>query len=880
MGKGLRGWNLLAIATVSGGSFLLADGAGASGYGGAIAPQEAAVTHTERDRLATSLEDWIAQGAESDDGLVYITDIQLNPTETGIDIVLVTEAGGLPVPQTETAGNVLTIEIPNAVLALSGDDELQVFDPVEGIALIQAITLTEQVVQLSITGTEALPGLEVSADSQPLRLSIAPGNPTTGTTADNVLPTTGTTADNGPPTTGTTADDSLQIVVTGAQDGYAVLRATTATRTDTPLDEIPQSIQVIPQEVLDDQQVVRLNDALRNASGVVSSAFDQRGERFIVRGFEGSSILRDGFRLTNGSVGNAGFQELANIQQIEVLKGPAAILAGALEPGGAINLVTEQPLSEPYYALSLRAGNRELIEPSIDISGPLTNDGRLLYRLNALYRNEDYHRDFDVPIERFFIAPVISWAIGDHTDLNVNLEYSNDDRPADFGGLPAIGDRVADVPFDRITGEPDDDASNELLQVGYQLEHRFSESWQLRNSFRYVSFDPEFVSNTVAQVNEDTGDLFRVWIQSVQPANSYELQTNVVGEFATGPIEHTLLAGVDLYRREADTFRRIDFAPQPPFNIFDPVYGLTSRPDSFDESPPKTLAIRTDNLGIYVQDQITLLDNLFLLAGVRYDTVTEDSEDFELDTRDSQSDDAFTPRVGLVYQPIENLSLYTSYSTSFRPNSGTTISGELLEPERGRQFEIGARTELLEGRLSANLALFNITKRNVATADPDSPPGQFFAVATGEQRSQGVELDVIGELLPGWNLAANYAYTDADITEDNSGLEGNRVFGVPEHNLNLWTNYEIQRGSLAGLGFGIGVNYLSDRLGDNDNSYRLEDYFLTSAAISYQRDNWRAAINIRNLFDVDYIDSSEGFRFIENRPGEGFTIIGSLSVEL
>ena len=168
----------------------------------------------------------------------------------------------------------------------------------------------------------------------------------------------------------------------------------------------------------------------------------------------------------------------------------------------------------------------------------------------------------------------------------------------------------------------------------------------------------------------------------------------------------------------------------------------------------------------------------------------------------------------------------------------------------------------------------------MATADPNSPPGQFFSVATGEQRSQGVELDVIGEILPGWNIVANYAYTDADITQDNSGLEGNRIFGVPEHNLNLWTHYEIQQGDLAGLGFGVGFNYVSDRFGDNDNSYVLEDYFLTNAAVSYRRDNWRAALNIRNLFDVDYIDSSEGIRAFENRPGEGLTIMGSFSVEL
>ncbi|ESA35319.1 hypothetical protein N836_12590 [Leptolyngbya sp. Heron Island J] len=787
---------------------------------------------------------------------IQIIDIRLNVTETGLEILLVTESGTLSLPQTNTVENTLTAEIANAVLALSNQNEFQSAEPAEGIALVRAVNLSGNRVQLSIIGVESPPVADVAAETQALRLTVG---------LENLA---------------TLEEEPLRLVVTGEQDSrYVVPRASTATRTDTPLDEIPQSIQIIPEEILDDQQVIRLNDALRNASGVVSNSLDQRGQRFIIRGFSSSSILRDGFRQTDGGSGNAGFQELANIDRIEVLKGPASILAGSLEPGGAINLVTKKPLSAPFYQLGLRVGNRELIEPSIDISGPLTEDGRLLYRLNALYRNEDYHRDFDVPVERFFIAPVLSWAISDRTDLTVELEYSDETRPADFGGIPVIGDRVADVPFDRITGEPDDDASNEFLRLGYQFEHRFSDRWKVRNSFRYISFDNDFVSNVAFGTNEATGDLFRIWIQNAQPSNSYELQANVVGEFATGSIEHTLLAGVDLYRRDGENRRRTDFTPQPPFNVFDPVYGLVSRPDSFNEPPPQITDFRTDNLGIYVQDQVTLLDNLFLLAGLRYDTVTEDIDDLERNTSDSQSNDAFTPRIGLVYQPTDNLSLYTSYSTSFVPNSARDRSGDLLEPEEGRQFEIGARADLLDGRLSANLALFNITKQNVATADPEALPGESFAIATGEQRSQGVELDVIGEILPGWDIVANYAYTDADITEDNNGLEDNRLFGVPEHNVNLWTNYEMLQGDLAGLGFGIGVNYISDRFGDNENSYVLEDYFLTNAAVSYRRDNWRAALNFRNLFDVDYIDSSEGSRDFENRPGEGFTIVGSFSVE-
>ena len=266
--------------------------------------------------------------------------------------------------------------------------------------------------------------------------------------------------------------------------------------------------------------------------------------------------------------------------------------------------------------------------------------------------------------------------------------------------------------------------------------------------------------------------------------------------------------------------------------------------------------------------------------GLRYDTVTQDSFSASVfnpagaDT--SRTDDAFSPRVGLVYQPIEEVSLYTSYSQSFAPNFGNTPTGDTLEPEKGEQFEVGTRAELLGGRLVASLAWFNIVKENVATTDPNNP---LFSVATGEQRSRGVELDVIGEILPGWNIVANYAYTDTEITENNDGLEGNRLFGVPEHSANLWTTYDVQEGPLTGLGLGVGVNFVGERFGDNANSFNLESYVLTNAAISYERDNWQLGLNFRNLFDVDYIESAENSRTSEINPGEGFTVIGSVSVE-
>ncbi|MEM6432433.1 MAG: TonB-dependent receptor [Cyanobacteria bacterium P01_D01_bin.115] len=805
--------------------------------------------------VPTNRPDRLAQAATAP---LAITDMRVEATAAGVQVVLVTAEGDLAAPDISTVtGNALILEIPNATLE-SG--ELQAFQPATGIALIQASELSGDRVRVVITGTDAAPAAEVvPAAEGGLVLSITPGVAVAGDVAE----------------------DAIQIGVVGADsDDYVVPNATTATRTDTPLRDIPQSIQVIPQAVLEDQQAIRLNDAVRNVSGVVTGSNDPRGQRFIIRGFDSASVLRDGFRLTDGGTGNIGFPELANIEQLEVLKGPAAILFGSLEPGGVINLVSERPLSEPFYELSFRGGNRTLVEPSVDISGPLTADGRILYRLNTLYRREDYFRDFTTPVERFFIAPVVSFAINERTDLTVELEYRDDERPSDFG-LFAVGDEVVDIPFDRALNDRDARATAEYLRAGYQFEHRFSDAWKLRNSFYYTQYDTSVIVGLGPGFVEATSTIFTSPARLNQPTDTLELQTNVVGEFSTGSVDHTLLAGIDFYRREdSGAESRGDLSIVNALNIFDPDYDNLITPD-FDTAPVLLSSEgTTDGLGIYVQDQISLLDNLKLLVGLRYDTVDQENVSVSIfsfaDTETTRFDEAFSPRLGLVYQPVEALSLYASYSQSFSPNFGNTESGDTLEPEQGEQFEIGTRAELLDGRLVAGLALFNITKQNVATTDPNNP---LFSVAVGEQRSRGVELDIIGEILPGWNVVANYAYTDAEITEDNDGLEGNQLFGVPEHNFNLWTNYEIQQGDLAGLGFGIGVNFVGERFGDNANSFMLDEYFLTNAAISYQRDNWRAGLNFRNLFDVDYIESSENRRTSEVNPGEGFTVVGSVSVE-
>jgi iron complex outermembrane receptor protein len=316
-------------------------------------------------------------------------------------------------------------------------------------------------------------------------------------------------------------------------------------------------------------------------------------------------------------------------------------------------------------------------------------------------------------------------------------------------------------------------------------------------------------------------------------------------------------------------------------NLLDPVYETASRPD-FDQLPLiSDRETETRRLGVFIQDRILVSDNLSFLAGLRYDTVeqivTNHPTDFDPTfTEVTQNNDALTPRLGVVYKPVDKISLYTSYSRSFAPNPETTVDGTSLEPEESEGFEVGVKTELLKEKLSTTLAYFNITKQNVASEDPENP---FSFVATGEQQSQGIELDVSGQLLPGWNAIASYAFIDAKVTEDNAIEVGNRLPNAPEHSAGLWTTYEIQKSRFKGLGFGIGFNFVGAREGDLNNSFQLDSYFIANAAVFYRRNNWRVALNFRNLFDEDYIAGTSTVRERGNDPGEPFTVIGSVSLE-
>lgn len=669
--------------------------------------------------------------------------------------------------------------------------------------------------------------------------------------------------------------EEIEIVVTGEQEteGYSVPNASTATRTDTPIRDIPQSIQVVPQQVLEDRNVRIINEAVETVSGVANGEdnFGASGGARIIRGFQQDGNFRNGYR--DGDVYT--LTPIGTIEQVEVLKGPALVLFGAIEPGGIVNVTTKQPLSEPYYNLAFEAGNYELYQPSIDLSRPLNTDKTVLYRFIASYQSAGSFVDF-VNTDQITIAPSITLTLGDRTDLNLYYEYLSFYADPPIREVPLLSD--GSLPARNFyPSYPFHIFDYTSHRFGYTLHHSFSDSWQIRNGFSVLQSRIQRLDNFFTGVVDDrvlTG--FETY-DTDYTIDTYSGQIDLLGKFKTGSVSHQLLLGFNFNRYFQDYRGDINTGSLPDLDIFNPNYDVPSPAVEqwfkFDQT--------IQSYGIYLQDQIALGDKLKLLVGGRYDWLTYEFEtlDYGLlgNTTDdpSQSNQAFSPRIGLVYQPSDTVSLYASYSRSFRQTTGFNPDGEAFKPTRGTQYEIGIKADFLDGQLSTTLAAYQINKTNVNTPDPNST---LFSIQTGEQRSRGIELDVAGEILPGWKAIASYAYTDAKTTEDNAISVGNRLGNVPENQASLWTTYQIQDGALRGLGFGLELFYVCERQGDLDNTFTVPDYLRTDAALYYRRDRFNAAINIRNLFDIDYVRIT-GFGLLDNQRGAPFTITGSVSWE-
>ncbi|MDZ8110156.1 MAG: TonB-dependent receptor [Nostoc sp. DedQUE12a] len=830
----------------------------------------------------SNIKDLLSQSAiptnpPSQEDVIQVTGVQANPTDKGVEVILQTTVGEQLQITNRSAKNNFIADIPNAQLRLPSGDAF-IFrseKPIPGITEITVINLDANTIRVTVTGEAGLPIVELFDGDEGLIFSVAGGvtsaqQPETSPSQQPEQPTSETQPQTPPAET----DEPIELVVTGEQDEYRVPNASTATKTDTPLRDIPQSIQVVPRKVLEDQNVTRLEEAVRNVPGVnqASAPYFTNGTFLVIRGF----TARDdsGNVLRNGLPDPVGTRQIdfANIEQVEVLKGPASVLFGRANPGGTVNLITKQPLREPFYNVDATIGSYSFYRGAVDLSGPLNDSKTVLYRLNVAYQNIGSFIDF-VDAEKFFIAPVVSFAINDRTKLALEGEYSSSEIEG-FLGVPAEGSVLPNpngrLPINRNIGEPSAKPFDvETVRIGYRLEHQFNDNLSLRNEFRFSSYYATIDEIFGTSLQADNRRLLnRQYTERTFLQQGYNFTTDLIGKFSTGSIQHQVVFGVDLSRFDSPIFEGIGRSIAP-IDIFNPVYGgtLGAAFTRFDNT------FVTDALGIYLQDQIGLTDNLKLLLGVRFDTFKRTDNNFLNNTQTSVSDSAFSPRVGIVYQPIEPISLYANYSTSFTPVTGIVFGDGTLQPERGRQYEIGVKADL-SNRLSATLAFYEVTRSNVLT---DDPVNRGFSIQTGEQRSRGVELSIGGEILPGWNIFAGYAYNDARITKDNTFAVNNRLNNAPENSFNLWTTYEILSGDLQGLGFGFGLFYKGETQGDLANSFTVPSYLRTDAVVYYKRDGFRVGINIRNLFDRSYYEFAQSRTFVY--AAEPLTVQGTISWE-
>ncbi|WGS88388.1 TonB-dependent receptor [Methylomonas sp. UP202] len=677
---------------------------------------------------------------------------------------------------------------------------------------------------------------------------------------------------------------------------YHRTNASTATRTDTPLMETPASIQVVPQQVLKDQQAITLADGLRNVSGVQISP-SPTYENFTVRGFDmNGATYRNGIREASWAA------ETANVERLEVLKGPGAMLYGRIEPGGMINRVLKKPLFTPYYALQQQFGSFDNYRTTLDATGALNQDKTFAYRFNLAYQDTKSFRDLFYR-DRIFIAPQFTWKVSDRTEVNFGMEYQRDDFRWD-DGLPVLNGatRPANLPINTALSDQSAHANQERNVADLNWSHAFNDDWKISQQFSAflgsrIQYD---IFPYGIHANQRTVDRYN-WDNNVKSSQTYSFNTNLLGHLNTWGVKHTLLVGHDYYAYTDESQNRC-CASVDSIDIYNPqpfTGNLALLPLNYGH-------YHQEWNGVYFQDQMVFWDRLHLLGGGRYDWA-----DYGVGSSGSSyaaaeaamnanhvSAGKFSPRVGVLYRAFPWLSLYGNYTESLGTNnsySARNTDGTPLKPQEARQFEGGIKTELFDQKLTASLAYFDIVKTNLATGNPDPTLALLgYTTTVGAARSRGVEFDLAGELSENWSLIANYTYLDTRITkfteQDVYGgvsLLGKRFPNAPRHSANVWLKYEFTDPAFAGLSLGSGIRVTSQRQGDPQNSYQLPGYATWDASAAYKfkvgPTRMTAQLNAYNLLDKRYFTGADTFdasqRYYGNMPGAPISFIGSIKVE-
>jgi iron complex outermembrane receptor protein len=663
-------------------------------------------------------------------------------------------------------------------------------------------------------------------------------------------------------------------VIVTAGNEYATTATSSGTKTELPLNEIPQAITVINRDLMNSQDVVKLDDALRNVAGVMPGGYYDGWDYYRIRGFDASfNTYVDGLRGGNGMM-----EETWGLESIEVLKGPSSALYGQSVLGGLVNLVTRKPVPESFAHVQVTGGSFNFVDPAIDAGMPLNTSRTLYGRMVALYHSADTFVDYTYR-HRYYVAPSLTWhpSAATYFTLLGRVERDNGRQPMP---LPADGTVLPNpngpIPISRYIGELEahaDQLAQANQQIGYQFSHQFHEHLSLHQNARFDWYQQNW--NRIyypGYLGADQRTLYRYPLNWYGPWRDDEVDTHLDGHASFWGMEHSALVGFDFFRSPATAMgESIDFSDlsqYEPLDLFAPVYGA---------NPVRPLSLYTTSntvtqyAGTYVQDHIALPGRVTITGGGRLDFAKNESKGSP-----NQNSTGLTPRLGITWQAVPSTALYASFSKSFLPQSGQvyngTTSGASLPPERGQQWEGGLKSSFWDGKALATIAVFQLNRNNVSTTDPSHPN---FYLVTGEQRSRGVEFEATLHPLTGWNLTTAYSYTNAEVLHDTTIPAGTPTLNAPRNIFNVWTTYEIPRGFLHGLLFGVGGQHYTDQAGDLENSFQLPGYGLLNASLSYHHGPMQWQVNANNLTDKRYFSGSYNDLYV--KPGEPRTLRGTIS---
>lgn len=637
----------------------------------------------------------------------------------------------------------------------------------------------------------------------------------------------------------TVRESALQETATSPVVGYRAKRSATATKTDTPLSETPQAVTIITSQQITDQGSTNLQDALGYAAGVRSDAYglDSRTDSVRVRGATPDNYL-DGLREAYGYYTSRTRPDPYTLERLEVLRGPSGMLFGAGTAAGVINMVSKRPQAETQREIGVQFGSNGRKQLQLDLTGPLTEDGEWLYRLVAIQRSSDTQVDF-VPDNRSLIVPSLTWRPNAATSLTLQALWQKDKSGSTSQFFPWEGTLLPNpngqLPTNRFIGEPGDYYDSARKSIGWLFEHKFNDTWTVRQNFR-----------TASNVNDNRyhyGDFFtrpgswgadpvakrrlgRLNDSSLTRNRITALDNHAEAHFTTGGLKHTLLAGADFAHHRENVWSGTTAST---IDAYAPVYGNLLVPDR--TALPRTTQRQT---GFYLQDQMKL-DNWIVMAGLRHDKAVSGAEG-----RSDEESTATTKRLGLMYAFPSGWSPYMSYSESFTPQAA--IKGRLFTPLRGEQWELGLKYEPAGRAMAFSAAVYDLREKNqIASPLPD------VYTQVGATRTKGLELEAKGSLTPNLELVAHYNYTELDRL-----LEG-----LPKHQASAWAKYRFSIAGMNGFSASAGVRWMGafrDQQGGG-NGPEVPSAALLDLMFAYDTAQWRYAVNIKNATDKTYFST-------------------------